>query len=281
MSLPQPRVNSTLRARLRANHGNWSSCRPALPSRPDPVEVGAVLGERAGPPDVAEPPSDHQLAQDRQGDADRGERVVDEERAPGLDPGAPVAEVGPGGTVAMGAVDVQHVDRPVHQSMGVGGERGDVAHPAGQPGRRQVALEDGAIRLRLHARARRSRPGRDRCPRGDRWRPPRRRRAPPRRGRSSNDRGSSRSRRSGLAAGRPPRPRSRRRPWSGVSQPSTPSIAAMVSSSDRRLTSGTRRARTRRPTPRPTTGGRGRWRTLPPAPPHDPARARAGSAAGR
>ena len=70
---------------------------------------------------------------------------MDQQRAAVGDARAPVADVGAGRAVAVGAVDVQHVDRAVDVAVGGVGERGHVAHPSATPARAQVGVEHGAV----------------------------------------------------------------------------------------------------------------------------------------
>ena len=108
-----PSDSSTFNATLRANHGSWASWRPALRTRPvpDAAQVGPVDRHRSRSSDVPERRAEHQRPQDGQRDADRRERVVDEHRAAVGHPDPVVADVGERRRVAVGAVDVQHVDR--------------------------------------------------------------------------------------------------------------------------------------------------------------------------
>ena len=223
------------------------------------------------------------------GHADRGERVVDQQRAAVGDAPAPVADVGAGRTEAVGAVDVEDVDRAFDGAVGGVGEGRHVADPIG---RRRLAA--GWPRRRHdrrppRRRSRRSPAGPCRCRRAGRWprpRPCRRRR---RRGRSSTGPGSCRSRRSGRPPGPAPRRRTGGHPGRRVIHPSTPAASASTActsalpclwSSPRSLIAGTRPCRRRPPRPRRAVAAHGRWRRPPPARRRGPARARGRSAAG-
>ena len=112
-------------------------------------EVGAVLGQRSRPPDVAEPAPGHELAQDRQRHSDRRERVVDQQGRRRRRRVRPSRGCRPGPAVAMGTVDVQHVDRSGDGTVGGVGEGGDVADAVGDAGAVQVGPEDLTVAGRL------------------------------------------------------------------------------------------------------------------------------------
>ena len=143
MTVPSPSVRATLSATFFANHGSWASCRARLAARRAHAagKVGAVLGERAGATDVAEPGADAQLAQDRERHADRRERVVDQQRAAVGDPRAPLGDVAPRWRVPVRTVDVEHVDRIADLGMRRLRERADVTDPIRDPGRGEVGVE--------------------------------------------------------------------------------------------------------------------------------------------
>ena len=138
---PTPTVSKTLSATLRANHGSWASCRAAFAIRRGCQRSARYSTSERVPPDVAEPPSGHELPPDGQRDADRRERVVDQQRPAVADSPAPIPQVGPGRPVAVGTVDVQHVDRTGDRVVRRGGERGHVADAVGDAGAGQVGLE--------------------------------------------------------------------------------------------------------------------------------------------
>ena len=175
-SRPRPSVRTTFRPRLRTNHGSWAtwraSWRRGRRSRSARYSVSERDRRRSGTG------AGDQLAGDRRGDADRGERVVDQQRPAVGQPAAPVADVGPGRAVAVGAVDVQHVDRVGDGGVGDVGEAGDVAHPVGHAGPARLA-SNTARSLAASSTKPSISCGPGRCRRAGRWRRPRRRRAPP------------------------------------------------------------------------------------------------------
>ncbi len=70
---------------------------------------------------------------------------MDQHRATVGHPRAPVADVGTGGGVAVGAVDVEHVDRSVHVDQSGVGELADVTDPIGHSGAFEVGEEHRVI----------------------------------------------------------------------------------------------------------------------------------------
>ena len=140
---------------------------------------------------------------------------MDQQRPAVADPPAPVADVGPGRPVAVGAVDVQHVDRVGDVAVGGGGERAR----RGGPGRRRrprrgwprtTARSSAAssakpvdlLRAAVVAGVRVDGDDLDAVGRGRRP------------ARSSSARGSCRSRRSARPAGQRAAAANSRRPWS-------------------------------------------------------------------
>src|SRR3954451_17650240 len=102
-----------------------------------------VEGERAHPSGVAPRRPRHGHRQQRQGHADRGERVVDEHPPAVGNAGAPAHEVGAGGPEAVRTVDEQQVDRPVERPQR---ERREVADVA------DAVVDAGALEVRPEGR---------------------------------------------------------------------------------------------------------------------------------
>ena len=94
-----------------------------------------------------------QDAHDGERHAHRAERVVDDHDSTRPDAGAPDPHVGRGRAVAVGAVDVEHVDLALHLSQGVLGEGPDVTDAVAHAGALQVGVEHLVVGFRLSLEA--------------------------------------------------------------------------------------------------------------------------------
>ena len=106
-----------------------------------------VLGERADPPDVADISAGQQLGGDRAGDANRAERIVDEDRPTVGDVGAPAADVFARRSVPVRSVDVQHVDWLHDLERGLLGGEPDVSDTVADAGLLEVGKERLVVSL--------------------------------------------------------------------------------------------------------------------------------------
>ena len=175
---------------------------------------------------------------------------------PSATPAAPVADVGAGRAVAVGAVDVEDVDRVVDVAVGGVGERRHVAHPSATPARRRLASKASRSVGRLGGVAGRSPAGRGRCRRAGRWPRPRRRRRRP-----TASTIVERPRKLPISTIRPPAGQraaaAYRRPALVVGHPAVDAGGQRQHRrqhrSTRRSSAGTPPGRTRPPTPRPSS----------------------------
>ena len=265
-----------------ANHGSWASWRSAAGQRGASRRRGRrVARQRTRPPDIAKRRPNTQLAQDRRGDADGRESVVDQQRAAVGDAPPPVADVG-ACRARTGGRRRCTARRSGRATIGVGGgarTRATWRTRSRTPAAARLASNDRAVIRRLRRRSPRSPAARGRFRRAGRWRRSRRRRARP-----AASTIVERPRKLPISTIRPPgghvaAAAYRTRPCSGVIQPSTAATLASVSSNPthHRYTPS---ANTTTQTA-PAAAGRDRGRRPPLAPRRGPARAPARSAAGQ
>jgi hypothetical protein len=115
--------------------------------RPSRQVLATVLRERTRAAHVAPPAREEQQAQLGEHHADRVVGVVHEQRPAQRHARAPGGDVVTRGAIAVRAVDVEQVDRPVHVGVGLVRHAPHVPHAPVHPGPLQVGQEDLVVGL--------------------------------------------------------------------------------------------------------------------------------------